>query len=145
MKNRDNLSRFFFVNKMKIALITSKNIQKDFRSFIDQNLDGFNSGIIENVKIAANEVIQNIYRYGYKNVDGRSIEINLTSTNNELVLDIYDEADPCNPEEFVNKEYTPSEKGQMGIAIIKKLTKSFKIFPKENGNHTQLIFSDLYN
>jgi len=126
---------------MKLALQTSKNIQKEFRDFIDQNLDGFNSDIIENVKIAANEVIQNIYRYGYKNVDGRSIEINLTATNNELVLDIYDEADPCNPEEFVNKEYTPSENGQMGIAIIKKLTKSFKIFPEEHGNHTQLIFN----
>jgi anti-sigma regulatory factor (Ser/Thr protein kinase) len=126
---------------MKLILQTNINIQKEVRVFIDQNLDGFNSDIIENVKIAANEVIQNIYRYGYKNVDGRSIEINLTATNNELVLDIYDEADPCNPEEFVDKEYTPSENGQMGIAIIKKLTKSFKIFPEEHGNHTQLIFN----
>ena len=94
---------------MKITLSTNKNIQKEFRAFIDQNLDGFNSEVIENIKIATNEVIQNIYRYGYKNVDGKSIEINLTATNNELVLDIYDKADPCNPEEFVNKEYTPSE------------------------------------
>ena len=130
---------------MKIKLKTNKNIQKEFRDFIDQNLDDFNSDIIENIKIAANEAIQNIYRYGYKNVDGRSIEINLTATKNELVLDIYDEADPCNPGEFMNKEYTPSENGQMGIGIIKKLTKSFKIFPKENGNHTQLIFSELHN
>ena len=125
---------------MSITLKTNKNIQKEFRTFIDQNLDGFNSDIIENVKIATNEVIQNIYKYGYKNVDGKSIEINLTATKNELVLDIYDEADPCNPEEFMNKEYTPSENGQMGIAIIKKLTKSFKIIPMNHGNYTQLNF-----
>jgi len=125
---------------MKLALQTNKNIQKEVRVFIDQNLDGFNSDIIENVKIATNEVIQNIYKYGYKNVDGKSIEINLTATKNELVLDIYDEADPCNPEEFMNKEYTPSENGQMGIAIIKKLTKSFKIIPMNHGNYTQLNF-----
>jgi len=128
---------------MKITLSTNKNIQKKFRDFIDQNLNELDSKLIENVKIAVNEVIQNIYRYGYKNVDGKSIEINLTATNNELVLDIYDKADPCNPEEFVNKEYTPSENGQMGIAIIKKLTKSFKIFPKAHGNHTQLIFTQV--
>jgi anti-sigma regulatory factor (Ser/Thr protein kinase) len=125
---------------MKITLKTNKNIQKEFRDFIDQNSDDFNLGIIENVKIAANEVIQNIYRYGYKNVDGKPIEINLTATNTGLVLDIYDEAEPCNPEDFMNKEYTPSENGQMGIVMIKKLTKSFKIFPKENGNHTKLAF-----
>jgi len=130
---------------MKIKLKTNKNIQKEFRGFIDKNLDDFNSAVIENVKIATNEVIQNIYRYGYKNLDGKSIEINLIATNNELVLDIYDEADPCNPEKFMNKKYIPSESGHMGINIIKKLTKSFKIFPEEHGNHTQLIFSDLHN
>jgi anti-sigma regulatory factor (Ser/Thr protein kinase) len=125
---------------MQLALQTNKNIQKEFRDFIDQNSDGFNSDIIENIKIAANEAIQNIYRYGYKNVDGKSIEINLIVKNNELVLDIYDEAEPCNPEEFINKEYTPSENGQMGVGIIKKLTKSFKIIPRSHGNHTQLNF-----
>ena len=125
---------------MKIKLKTNKNIQKEFRDFIDQNLNGFNSEVIENAKIAGNEALQNIYRYGYKNVDGKSIEINLTTTNNELVLDIYDEADSCNPEEFINKEFTPSENGQMGIAIIKKLTKSFKIIPMNHGNYTQLNF-----
>jgi anti-sigma regulatory factor (Ser/Thr protein kinase) len=126
---------------MKIFLKTNKIIQKEFRDFIDQNLDGFNLDIIEDVKIATNEVIQNIYRYGYKNVDGRSIEIHLIVKNEVLVLDIYDQADPCTPEDFINKEYTPSESGHMGINIIKKLTHSFKIFPKENGNHTQLIFN----
>ena len=134
---------FFWIIKIKIK--TNKNIQKAVRVFIDQNLNELDSKLIENVKIATNEVIQNIYRYGYMNEDGRPIEIHLIVKNEVLVLDIYDQADPCNPEDFINKEYTPSENGQMGIAIIKKLTKSFKIFPKENGNHTQLIFSDLYN
>ena len=126
---------------MKLILQTNINIQKEVRVFIDQNLDGFNSDIIENIKIATNEVIQNIYKYSYKNVDGKSIKINLTATSNELILNIHDEAEPSNPEEFINKEYTPSENGQMGIVIIKKLTKSFKIFPEEYGNHTQLIFN----
>ena len=108
-------------------------------------MNELDSKLIENVKIATNEVIQNIYRYGYMNEDGRPIEIHLIVKNEVLVLDIYDQADPCNPEDFINKEYTPSESGHMGINIIKKLTKSFKIFPKENGNHTQLIFSDLHN
>ena len=126
---------------MNLVLKTNKNIQQEFRLFIDQNLQNYNLKAIENIKIAGNEVIQNIYRYGYQNVDGKSIKINLTATNNELVLDIYDEAKPCNPENFINKEYIPSENGHMGISIIKKLTKSFKIFPKEHGNHTQLIFN----
>jgi len=134
---------FFWIIKIKIK--TNKNIQKAVRVFIDQNLNELDSKLIENVKIATNEVIQNIYRYGYMNEDGRPIEIHLIVKNEVLVLDIYDQADPCNPEDFINKEYTPSESGHMGINIIKKLTKSFKIFPKENGNHTQLIFSDLHN
>ena len=130
---------------MSITLKTSKNIQKEFREFIAQNLDGFNSKTIENIKIATSEALQNIYRYGYMNEDGRPIEIYLIVKNEAIVLDIYDQADPCNPEEFMNKKYIPSESGHMGINLIKKLTKSFKIFPKENGNHTQLIFSDLHN
>jgi anti-sigma regulatory factor (Ser/Thr protein kinase) len=127
---------------MKITLSTNKNIQKEFRAFIDQNLDGFNSEVIENIKIATSEVLQNIYRYGYMNEDGRPIEINLILKNNEITLNIYDEADPCKPEDFMNQEYTPSENGQMGIAIIKKLTKSFKIIPMSHGNHTQLNFDN---
>jgi len=130
---------------MSITLKTSKNIQKEFREFIAQNLDGFNSKTIENIKIATSEALQNIYRYGYMNEDGRPIEIYLIVKNEAIVLDIYDQADPCNPEEFMNKKYIPSESGHMGINIIKKLTKSFKIFPEEHGNHTQLIFSDLHN
>ena len=130
---------------MSITLKTSKNIQKEFREFIAQNLDGFNSKTIENIKIATSEALQNIYRYGYMNEDGRPIEIYLIVKNEAIVLDIYDQADPCNPEKFMNKKYIPSESGHMGINIIKKLTKSFKIFPEEHGNHTQLIFSDLHN
>jgi anti-sigma regulatory factor (Ser/Thr protein kinase) len=130
---------------MSITLKTSKNIQKEFREFIAQNLDGFNSKTIENIKIATSEALQNIYRYGYMNEDGKPIEIHLIVKNEAIVLDIYDQADPCNPEKFMNKKYIPSESGHMGINIIKKLTKSFKIFPEEHGNHTQLIFSDLHN
>ncbi len=125
---------------MQINLETNKNIQKEFRSFIDQNLNEFDPKLIENIKIASNEAIQNIYRYGYKDVDDMPIKINLARKGEDLVLDIYDEADPCKPEDFIGKEYTPSESGHMGISIIKKLTKSFKIFPLGCGNHTQLIF-----
>ena len=125
---------------MKIFLKTNKNVQKDFRCFIDQNLKNVNLNIIENVKIAGSEAIQNIYRHAYKNVDGKSIEIKLTIKNNEIIIDICDEAEPCNPENFINKKYIPSDSGKMGITIINKLTKSFKILPKEHGNHTQLIY-----
>lgn len=125
---------------MKITLKTNKNIQKEFRSFIDQNLNEFDPKLIENIKIASSEAIQNIYRHGYKNKDGMPIEINLIMRGEDLILDIYDEADPCKPEDFMNKEYTPSESGHMGISIIKKLTKYFKIFPLRKGNHTQLVF-----
>ena len=128
---------------MKITLSTNKNIQKEFRGFIDKNLNSFNSTVIENIKIATSEALQNIYRYGYMNEDGKPIEIHLIVKNEAIVLDIYDQADPCNPEKFMNKKYIPSESGHMGINIIKKLTKSFKIFPKAHGNHTQLIFTQV--
>jgi len=37
------------------------------------------------------------------------IKIDLIMKGKDLILDIYDEAEPCNPEDFMNKEYTPSE------------------------------------
>ena len=125
---------------MKIILKTNKNLQKELRFFIDENLNMLNSKLIENIKIASCEVIQNIQRHAYKNLDGMPIKIDLIIKGEDLIVDIYDEAHPCRPEDFMNKEYIPSESGQMGISIIKKLTKSFKIFPLGCGNHTQLIF-----
>ena len=130
---------------MKITLRTNKNLQKELRFFIDENLNNLNSKLIENIKIASCEAIQNIQRHAYKNIDGMPIKISLIIKDNILILDIYDDAEPCNPKDFMKKEFIPSESGHMGLNIIKKITKSFEIFPKENGNHTQLIFSDLHN
>lgn len=125
---------------MKITLRTNKNLQKEFRSFIDQNLNMLNSKLIESIKIASCEAMQNIQRHAYKNIDGMPIKINLIMKGEDLILDIYDEAEPCNPEDFMNKEFTPSECGHMGISIIKQLTKSFEIHPLNCGNQTQLVF-----
>ena len=40
----------------------------------------------------------------------------------------------------MKKEFIPSESGHMGLNIIKKITKSFEIYPLNRGNHTQLVF-----
>ena len=125
---------------MEITLRTNKNLQKELRFLIDENLNNLNSKLIESIKIASCEAIQNIQRHAYKNIDGMSIKINLIMKGEDLILDIYDEAEPCNPEDFMNKEFTPSESGHMGISIIKKITKSFEIHPLNCGNHTQLVF-----
>jgi len=101
-----------------------------------------NQNLVENIKIALGEVLQNIIRHGYKNNLNEEdfIEIEFKNNNEGLAFIVRDYAEPCNPDSFLNKNFIPNESGHMGISIIRKLTNEFTIKPLQDGNETKLVF-----
>jgi anti-sigma regulatory factor (Ser/Thr protein kinase) len=106
-----------------------------------QNFE-LNQNLVEDIKIALGEVLQNIIRHGYKNNLNEEdfIEIEFKNNNEGLAFIVRDYAEPCNPDSFLNKNFIPNESGHMGISIIRKLTNEFTIKPLQDGNETKLVF-----
>jgi len=98
--------------------------------------------ILENVKIVLGEVLQNIIRHGYKNNlnEENFIDIECQQDQDRLTFVLRDYAEPCDPASFLDKNFSPSESGQMGLSIIRKLTDEFLIKPLHDGNETKLVF-----
>jgi len=97
---------------------------------------------VKNIKIALGEVLQNIIRHGYKNDlnEENFIDIKCQQDQDRLTFVLRDYAEPFDPALFLNKKFSPSEVGHMGLSIIRKLTDEFSIKPLQDGNETKLVF-----
>jgi|APCry1669193181_1035450.scaffolds.fasta_scaffold279921_1 anti-sigma regulatory factor (Ser/Thr protein kinase) len=121
----------------------SKNcIINDIENWIKKNSPNLKENTLENIKITFGEVLQNIIRHGHKNKINEQdfIEVEYQLTGEKIIFLIRDYGLPCNPESFLNKRFFPSESGQMGLSIIRKLTDEFLIKPLHDGNETKLVF-----
>ena len=126
-------------------LKSDKFSQQKIRDIILENIsECVDAEDIFNIQIALGEAVQNIIRHAYKSAENNMIKVELSKCDTFLEFNLYDDALPCEPNLFMNKTNTmPSEKGGMGLNMIKKLTYKFKIYPLEKGNRTQLIFKNL--
>jgi anti-sigma regulatory factor (Ser/Thr protein kinase) len=133
---------FFFMPLKTFYLESNKYAQQRIRDIINTNISNYvDDENIFNIQVALGEAIQNIIRHAYKFADNRFIKIEFSKYDVFLEFNLYDDALPCEPALFMDKvSHLPSEKGGMGINMIKKLTYKFKIYPLEQGNRTQLIF-----
>lgn len=86
------------------------------------------------IGLAAEEIAVNISRYGYKNVKRNYIDINLSKTEDKLILRIRDDGIPFDP-----TQYNPEEKDQFefgGISLIKKTAAKLSYIRVLNMNNT---------
>lgn len=98
---------------------------------IDNGIDGKNSNIIG---IAAEEIAVNISRYGYKRMKRNYIDINLSMSDDRLILRIRDDGEPFDP-----TQYKPEEEGLFrlgGINMIKNTATKLSYIRVLNMNNT---------
>jgi anti-sigma regulatory factor (Ser/Thr protein kinase) len=124
----------------KFTLLADKNIQASFKVVLDEELIGQNKEFLFKVHIAASEALQNIVRHIYHFEKNKEVRIWFEKNKNEMTLFIEDDGPPLRDLSFLSLERTPSEKGNMGLNLIKELTKSFNILASQKGNLTILKF-----
>ena len=126
---------------MRHVIKADKDSQKKLREFLDKNLTDIEKLKLDNIKIACSEVIQNIVKHGNYFNNDQKIIIKIQRTDKEVQVTFEDNANPCKPELFLDKIYTPGEHGSMGIILIKKLSKAFFIKPLSHGNLAVIKFA----
>ncbi|MDP4837331.1 MAG: ATP-binding protein [Burkholderiales bacterium] len=117
--------------------------QHNIRRWLSSQLSGLSKEQLFVVGLVLNEVVQNIMRYAFSdNFPKQPVAIQLDHAHsNSLTVTVRDYGRPCDPDQFINKQHTPSEHGGMGIHLIKKNTQTFTIAPQPDGNLTTLTFN----
>lgn len=129
------------LTSMKFQLKTN-NLSQNFIEYIQKEIPYLPSEYFDDILIGLGEVIQNIIRHAYKNhiSENDFIDIKYQITDNRLIINLRDYAEPCHPKSFLNRHFLPNESGHMGLSIIRKLTDEFSIQPLADGNETKLVF-----
>ena len=126
---------------LKSNLKADKFVQSSFRNLLQREFMDLGETNLFNIALATGEALQNIVRYGYAFEDNKEVRISLDQKGNKFFIEITDDAPPCPVKNFMQHQFTPSDHGGMGIAIIKKLTQVFEIKPSVEGNITLLVFN----
>ena len=94
------------------------------------------------LEIALGELLQNIVRHQVcmSAPCHFSIEVAFWGTN--LHISVIDSCEPLQDLSFLTIQRTASEKGGMGIHLIKKIASVYSIHPLSNGNRHELIFNN---
>jgi len=134
-----SLKRLFF-NLKKFTLLADKGIQASFKLILEEEFIDQNKEFLFKVHTAGSEVFQNIVRHTYNFEENKEVRFWFEIDNQYLTLYVEDEGPPLKDLSFLEVKRAPSEKGNMGLNLIKKLTKSFSIKVSEKGNLTILKF-----
>lgn len=124
---------------MNKTFLTEHKLLHHSLRWLQENKNQF-PAITDEVIIAVNEVLQNIYRHAYQLADGMQIDVTIKNTEHGLRIDITDYAKPMDLS-FLDQEHEPSEEGGMGLRLIKKVAQSFTIQYTGHGHLTQMEFS----
>ena len=124
----------------KFTLLADKNIQASFKVLLEEELIDQNKEFLFKVHTAGSEALQNIVRHSYHFEKNKEVRIWFEKNKKEITLFIEDDGSPIRDLSFLSLERTPNEKGNMGLNLIKALTKSFNIETSQKGNLTILRF-----
>lgn len=124
----------------KFPLLADKNIQTSFKIVLENELINQNKEFLFKIHTAGSEALQNIVRHTYHFEENKEVRIWFEKNKNEITLFIEDDGPPLRDLSFLEIKRSPSEKGNMGLNLIKKLTKSFNIEASQKGNITILKF-----
>lgn len=126
------------MNKFKLS--ATKDIQSSFKVILEATFPNLSKDFLFEIYTAASEALQNIVRHTYHFEDNKEVRCWFESDDQYLTLFIEDDGPPIKDLSFLDIERLPSEKGNMGLNLIKKLTQSFSIKPTKEGNLTTLVF-----
>jgi len=130
----------FFMTKKKFIVLPT--IQHEVRRWLQTLLNDCRQDMQFAIQLSVTEVVQNIYRYAYKNQDGGAIDIEFSSSDETqtLTITLRDYGEPARPEQFMHKTHRASEQGGMGLNLIRQNSASFAITPLADGNLAELTF-----
>jgi len=124
---------------MEKIFYTQKKLLADVREHLLANLSN-NILNLDEIVIVINEVIQNIYRHAYQMQDDKPITMAMDVYQDRVIFKINDHA-PHADLSFLKKEYKPSEDGQIGLNVIKKICSRYDVKHTDQGHETSCIIS----
>ena len=124
----------------KFTLSAGKDIQASFKAILEDVLLNESKESFFEIFTAGSEALQNIVRHTYHFEKNKEVRIWFEIHKNKITLFMEDDGPPLRDLSFLNLERTPNEKGNMGLNLIKKLTRSFSIEAFEQGNLAILKF-----
>jgi anti-sigma regulatory factor (Ser/Thr protein kinase) len=123
-------------------LFTDANLLNNSKLWIESVLGGhIPEETVLKITIIFNEVVQNIYRYTYQMEQNKELRCTVEKTGHLISFIIRDFGKPCHDQTFLQVNHIASEKGGIGLKIIKEGTEIFEIIPKEDGNLTKVVIS----
>jgi anti-sigma regulatory factor (Ser/Thr protein kinase) len=94
------------------------------------------------LEIALGELLQNIVRHEVCTSAPCHFSIEVTFLGANLHISVNDSCEPLQDLSFLTTQRTASEKGGMGIQLIKKIASNYLVRVLSNGNRHELIFND---
>lgn len=129
---------------IKRHFVSSPSLQEEIRGWLKLSLPTLSGDPLFVFSLVVNEVVQNVMRYVYHGEQGKNITVTISQDGQGIyAASIQDFGAPCQPHLFLDVARQPTEKGGMGIAIVKKHTLSFSITENREGNLAQLRFDPL--
>jgi anti-sigma regulatory factor (Ser/Thr protein kinase) len=102
--------------------------------------------VMYDVRLALEEVVSNIIRYGFEDDYGHQISIQIHLQGEILTLQIKDDGKPFNPLEVkstnLEKPFDEREEGGMGVYIVRRLMDELK-YKRAEGNNVLLLRKNL--
>ena len=102
--------------------------------------------VMYDVRLALEEVVSNIIRYGFEDDYGHQISIQIHLQGEILTLQIKDDGKPFNPlaveTNNIEKPFDEREEGGMGVYIVRKLMDELK-YMRAEGNNVLLLRKNL--
>jgi anti-sigma regulatory factor (Ser/Thr protein kinase) len=122
---------------MEKIFLTQNKLLAEVRGFLLANLPS-GLGNQDEIVIVINEVIQNIYRHAYQMQDAKPIMIKMGIDHTQVTFKINDQA-PHVDLSFLHQKYEPSEEGQIGLNVIKKICSHYDVRHTDEGHETSCI------
>jgi len=105
---------------------------------------GFNVNRVNEIELAAEEVLVNIFQYAYPGTDGDVMVDCRIEDDVGLILEISDNGEPFNildvPDPDVTADISDREAGGLGVFFVKKMVDEARYRRTGNSNILTLIF-----
>ena len=114
------------------------NIRKDLRQALSEVI---NESLASNIVIAVNEACMNIMQHANNGAYKGLIDLHLHITDNEVVINIKDEADPVDPETLKGRALDVIEPGGLGLHLMNDIMDSVKFVGNSDRKGNKLIMT----
>jgi anti-sigma regulatory factor (Ser/Thr protein kinase) len=107
-----------------------------------KGLDRLKPHQVMDVEIAVGELLQNIVRHEVRTSDGGTFDLQAATSGRDLRITVSDTCEPLTDLSFLQVVRSGSERGGMGLNLIKKIASIYSIEVVNHQNVHSLVFTD---